>query len=143
MKRLMLFVVLAACGGKGATQTNEPTTKPATPAAAGDPSCPLEVPGTSVTVEDTANGAALVFVTTSDAAQVRTRAQAFATMHNAHNGPASAMGMMFPADWHAEAKDAEGGARVEFAAAKPAGAADLQSMLRMHAGHLTSGTCAM
>ena len=141
MKRLMLLVLLAACGGKGATHT-EPA-KPAEPVAAGDPSCPLEVPGTSVTVEDTATGAALVFVTTGDAAQVRTRAQAFATMHNAHNGPSSAMGMMFPADWHAEAKDAEGGARVEFAAAKPEGAADLQSMLRMHAGHLTSGTCAM
>lgn len=138
----MLLVVLAACGGKGATQSNEPV-KPAAPAPAGDPSCPLEVPGTSVTVEDTDTGAALVFVTTSDAAQVRTRAQAFASMHNAHNGPASAMGMMFPADWHAEAKDAEGGARVDFAAAKPEGVADLQSMLRMHAGHLTSGTCAM
>lgn len=142
MKRLMLLVLLAACGGKSATHTTEPE-KPTQPAAAGDPSCPLEVPGTSVTVEDTANGAALVFVTTGDAGAVRTRAQAFATMHNAHNGPESAMGMMFPVAWHAEAKDSEGGARVEFAAAKPEGAADLQSMLRMHAGHLTSGTCAM
>ena len=142
MKRLMLFVVLAACGGGSATQTHEmPKPEPLT--GSGDPSCPLEVPGTSVTVEDTANGAALVFVTTSDAAKVRTRAQAFATMHNAHNGPESAMGMMFPAEWHAEAKDAEGGARVELSAAKPEDAGKLQSELRMHAGHFTSGTCEM
>lgn len=108
-----------------------------------DPSCPLEVPGTSISVEDTANGAALVFVTTGDAAQVRTRANAFVTMHAKHDGPNNALGMMFPAEWTASEKDIEGGARVEFAPAKPDGAADLQSMLRMHAGHLSSGSCAM
>ena len=142
MKRLMLLVVLAACGGKGATQPKQPE-KPEPPAAAGDPSCPLEVPGTSISVEDTTNGAALVFVTTSDAAAVRTRAQAFAAMHTKHDGPADAMGMMFPADWAATEKDIEGGARVEFAASKPEGAADLQSMLRKHAGMFPSVSCAM
>jgi hypothetical protein len=141
MKRLMLSIVLAACGGGSASPSHE-TAKP-TPTTASDPSCPLEVPGTSVSVEDTATGAALVFVTTSDAAAVRTRAQAFAEMHAKHDGPRAAMGMMFPAEWTASAKEIEGGARVEFAAGKPEGAGDVQSQLRMHAGHLTSGTCAM
>ena len=117
-----------------------PTSAPTT---AGDPSCPLEVPGTSISVEDTATGAALVFVTTGDAAQVRTRANAFVAMHSKHEGPNSALGMMFPQEWTASEKDIDGGARVEFAAAKPDGAADLQSMLRMHAGHLQAGSCAM
>lgn len=140
MKRLTLVVLLAACSG-GSTHAHE-TAKPVPPPPT-DPSCPLEVPGTSVSVEDTAGGAALVFVTTGDAAAVRTRAQAFAAMHTKHDGPNDAMGMMFPANWAASEKDIEGGARVEFAPAKTDGVADLQSMLRMHAGHFTSGTCAM
>ena len=139
MKRLVL-VALVACGGSKAHPTSTP---PPAPATAGDPSCPLEVPGTSVTVEDTASGAALVFVTTGDAAAVRTRAQALATMHTKHDGPQMALGMMFPHEWTAAEKDTDGGARVEFAAAKPEDAAGVQSQLRMHAGHLTSGSCAM
>lgn len=143
MKRLTLLVLLAACsGGSGGAKHDTTEPKPAL-TTTGDPSCPLEVPGTSISVEDTANGAALVFVTTGDAAQVRTRANAFVAMHNKHEGPDSALGMMFPKEWTASEKDIEGGARVEFAAAKPEGAADLQSMLRMHAGHLSSGSCAM
>ena len=141
MSRLSLgFVIaLAACGSKQPAPANPPP--PAGSAAqAGDPSCPLEVPGTSVTVEDTANGAALVFVTTGDAADLNKRAEAFAAMHNAHNGPESSLAMMFPQEWKAEAKSMDGGARVEFSGSDPSA---VQSQLRMHAGHLTSGTCAM
>lgn len=141
MKQLcLILIVLAACGSKPAKAPDSPAPPPAT---ADDPSCPLLVPGTSLTVEDTANGAALVFVTTGDAAAVRTRASALATMHTKHDGPAKAMGMMFSPGSTAAASDVEGGSRVEFSAAKPDGAAALQSELRMHAGHLTGGTCEM
>lgn len=51
-----------------------------------DPSCPVAVAGTSVTVEDAPDGAALVFVTTGDAAEVRRRAATLAAMHNEHHG---------------------------------------------------------
>lgn len=98
------------------------------------------MPGTSLSVEDTANGAALVFVTTGDAAEVGKRAQAFATMHNAHNGPSGAMGMMFPQSWKAAASDIQGGARVEFSGDDPS---VVQSQLHMHGGMMTSGSCAM
>jgi hypothetical protein len=140
MSRLSLaFVIaIAACGGKQSSSSSPPPPPASTTQA--DPSCPLEVPGTSVTVEDTATGAALVFVTTSDPGKVRARAVEFAAMHGAHNGPANAMGMMFPQEWTATAKDIEGGARVEFSASDPA---TVQSQLRMHAGHLSSGSCAM
>jgi hypothetical protein len=138
---LLLAIATAACGGKApAAQDNTQSTKPAT---AGDPTCPLEVPGTSLSVEDTTNGAALVFVTTGDAAAVRTRATAFADMHNKHDGPEGAMGMMFSQTATATSADIEGGARVELSAKDPADAGKLQSELRMHAGHLTGGTCAM
>ncbi len=140
---LILFgIVVAACGSKPAAK-QDTTTAIVKPAAPDDPSCPLVVPGTSVSVEDTATGAALVFVTTGDVAAVRTRATALAEMHTKHDGPDSAMGMMFSPSSTATEKDIEGGARVEFAAKNPDDAGKLQSELRMHAHHLTGGSCEM
>lgn len=79
-----LLLGVAACGGSSPA--------PASPVAhhetesAGDPSCPVAVPGTSVTVEDTDTGAALVFVTTGDVAELRRRVSEIATMHNEEHG---------------------------------------------------------
>lgn len=79
-----LLLGVAACGGSSPA--------PASPVAhhetesAGDPSCPVAVPGTSVTVEDTDTGAALVFVTTGDVAELRRRVSELATMHNEQHG---------------------------------------------------------
>jgi hypothetical protein len=84
---LLLSVSLAACGGSSSSAG--PTTTPTKTATADDPSCPVSVAGTSVTVEDAANGAALVFVTTGDVAEVRKRVATLAAMHNEHH---SAMG---------------------------------------------------
>lgn len=135
-----IVVTVAGCGGKPApSQDTMVTAKP----TADDPTCPLLVPGTSLSVEDTAAGAALVFVTTGDAASVRTRASALADMHTKHDGPPNAMGMMFSASSTATAQDIEGGSRVEFSAKNPDDAGALQSELRMHAGHLTGGSCEM
>ena len=84
---LLLSVSLAACGGS--SSSSGPTTTPTKTEVADDPSCPVAVAGTSVTVEDAAYGAALVFVTTGDVAEVRKRVAALASMHNDHH---SAMG---------------------------------------------------
>jgi hypothetical protein len=87
---LFLSIALAACGSS--SRTTEPTTAPAKVAqTSNDPSCPVAVAGTSVTVEDAANGAALVFVTTGDVAEVRKRAAALASMHNDHHGKMGAL----------------------------------------------------
>lgn len=138
---LVVVAALGACGSKSSpTGTVAPTQAPA---AADDPTCPLLVPGTSLSVEDTTNGAALVFVTTGDPLAVRARAAALADMHTKHDGPPTAMGMMFTAGSTATASEVEGGARVEFAAAQPDGAAQIQKELRMHASHLTGGGCEM
>src|SRR5688572_21572503 len=51
-----LMLALVACGGGATTTTTTPTH-----AKASDPACPVAVSGTSVTVEDTDTGAALVF----------------------------------------------------------------------------------
>jgi len=148
MKRLSLSLVLAcvaACGGKSSTT---PTTTPAQRAAAADdPSCPLLVPGTSMSVEDTTNGAALVFVTTGDPLAVRARAAKMAEMHTKRDGNEKSMGMMFTAgstgDATATATEVEGGAKVEFAATEPEKVAKIQKELRMHAGMMTTGSCEM
>lgn len=58
---------------------------------ASDPSCPVAVAGTSVTVEDLDSGAALVFVTSGDANDVRRRAVAMAKVHNDHHGSMGAL----------------------------------------------------
>ena len=137
MIRFLLALALIAC--------SHPAPPPATAKPApvtGDPSCPVLVPGTSVTVEDAPAGAALVFVTTGDAALVRERAATLATMHEHHDGPAMAMGMMISTPSTAATSEITGGAKVMFTA-KPDDVAALQSELRMHAQHLASGSCEM
>ena len=138
LKLWFCLICIAACGSSApATKGSAPVTK------ADDPTCPLVVPGTSVSVEDTPIGASLMFVTTGDAAAVRTRAAALAAMHNKHDGPSSAMGMMFPPTWTATTGEIQGGARVDFAAKNDDGVDKVQGELRMHAGHLTGGSCEM
>ncbi len=178
---------IAACGGSSQGPAKEPT--PPTTTAQGDPHCPVEVPGTSVSVEDTATGAAIVFVTTSDVTELRKRVADVAKMHNDHHGAMGALpdgteaggghahhhgghdmsamgsehaGHTMPAGGEhaghdmgggglsamisvhskAAAEDIEGGAKIVFTSF-PDDVANLQSELRMHAEHLSSGTCAM
>lgn len=173
-----LLLGLAACGGSSPA--------PAAPAAhhdgaddAGDPSCPVAVPGTSVTVEDTDTGAALVFVTTGDVAELRRRVAEMASMHNdehgkmgplptgtetaAHDHSAHAghgdhaghgggdaaggehaghAGGMISVHSKAEASDIDGGARLAFVVSA-ADVGKMQEELRMHAQHMSSGSCEM
>jgi hypothetical protein len=161
MSRL-LFVLLIACGG---SPTTTPTTPP--PAKASDPACPVEVAGTSVTVEDSDTGAALVFVTTGDVADVRTRAAALVKKHNDHHaamGPLpdgtdaggehhhdhaamaghdhAAMTAMISIHSKAVASDVDGGAKVAFIA-NASDVGKLQAELRMHGKHYAAGTCEM
>lgn len=139
---LVALSALNACGSQSASRGSTAASRSVS-RAADDATCPLLVPGTSLGVEDTTNGAALVFVTTGDPLAVRARAAALAEMHTKHDGPATAFGMMFTAGSTATATEVERGARVEFAAAQPDGAAAIQKELRMHEAHLTGGSCEM
>jgi hypothetical protein len=137
MMRVCLALLVACSSAPPKQTSNQPAAKQ------DDPSCPLLVPGTSISVEDTPSGAALVFVTTGDTTAVRTRAITLAAMHTKHDGPPHALGMMFSGTSTATESDVEHGARVEFNAKQPDSVGALQAELRMHAGHLTSGTCEM
>jgi len=130
---LVLAATLAACGGQPAK--HDPTAV-APPSRASDPTCPLEVPGTSISVEDTNDGGALVFVTTGDAADVQKRADAFAA---AHGTSTTGFAGMVAASAKVTAQHIDHGAKLVFAG----DAASIQSELRMHAGHLSAGSCAM
>jgi len=131
--RSLVLLLLVACG----QPAKHDTTPPPAPAAAHDATCPLEVPGTSVTVEDTADGAAMVFVTTGDAAAVQAAADAFAA---AHPSATSGFAGMVAKGSSVAAQRITGGAKLEFSGGD---APALQSELRMHADHLSAGSCAM
>jgi hypothetical protein len=111
-------------------------------ATVSDPTCPVEVPGTSVTVEDTDKGAALVFVTTGDVAQVRERAKQLAAAI-ASRSSSSTLASMISTPASADESEIDRGARVTLAASRADDVAALQSELRMHASHLANGTCKM
>jgi hypothetical protein len=132
--RSLALILLVACGQPA---KHEAATTPA-PAAAKDPTCPLEVPGTSLTVEDTSDGAAMVFVTTGDAGDVQARADAFASQHGTATGDTFAA--MVARTAKVTAERIEHGAKLVFTGGD---AAAIQSELRMHAGHLSTGSCAM
>jgi len=130
--RTFALALLLACGHPASHDTTTPHP------AAGDPTCPLEVPGTSITVEDTADGGALVFATTGDAAAVQARADTFATQHGKPD--AGAFAAMVAPSATATAQKIAGGAKLVF---KAGDAAALQSELRMHAGAMSAGSCKM
>jgi hypothetical protein len=118
----------------------------------GDLTCPIEVPGTSVAIEDTDHGAALVFVTTGDVWEVFNRANTFAAMHQNPNHKGSAGDPDEFADMIKTPSSAlpihdsripENFVRIEFSATKPDDVAALQAELRVHAHHLAPGTCKM
>lgn len=142
-----LFVgslLMVACGGSSPAPEQPVSPVVADKAPLSDPTCPLLVAGTSVTVEDADGATALVFVTTGDVAAVREAGGALATMHNDRGGPTDALGMMFSADSSAAASEIPGGVRVVFTATDAAKAAAVGDELRMHAGHLAGATsCAM
>jgi hypothetical protein len=154
---LVVTLVTLVLGGTGCGSTMSAPAHPtasATPEAvtAEDPSCPVLVAGTSVAVEDTDQGAALVFVTTGDVAAVRARAKALAEQHNArharmttsqhahHHAAGGTMGEMISSHSTAAVAEIPNGARVTFTAED---AAAIQAELRMHAKHLANGTCVM
>jgi hypothetical protein len=123
----LVFASLAACGGGAAAPAVE---APRAAREAGDPTCPVSVAGTSVTVEDTDTGAALVFVTTGDAAELRRRVAQVASSHNDHH---AAMGPL--PDGTEQASHDHGG---HTGHAAPTGHAG-HAMPGSHAGHGAGG----
>lgn len=155
-------LLVVACSGPG--KPMDRTTPP--PAHDDDSTCPVAIPGTSVSVEDTDTGAALVFVTTGDVAELRKRVAAMAAAHNEehakmgplptgagdgegghHHHDMGAMdhgggGAMVGVHSAAAEQDIDGGARLVFTV-NPDDVGAMHDELEMHAAHMAKGTCEM
>jgi hypothetical protein len=147
--RATLVILLALGCGSPAKPVDKPTVTDAQPATAeGDPTCPLLVPGTSISVEDTDKGPAFVFVTTGDVAAVRAKGKELVATYNggrdgSGNGNYLALMIGGPAAT-ASATDIEGGVRVTFSPTDPATTAAMADELRMHGQHLSgASSCKM
>jgi hypothetical protein len=128
--------------------------------------CPMEVKGTTAGAEDVDGGAAMVFKTTGDVAELRQRVAHMAEMHNQHHGeghgPGMGMqggqagaggaeqsahagmmaGMMMPPST-ARAEDVDGGARLILAPKDPADLNKVRQHVQQHAQQMASGKCPM
>jgi len=150
-----LVLALAACTtAPPATTTPDPTKNPPPTTNEGDVTCPLEIAGTSIAVEDADGGVAFVFATTGDVTQVRERAAKLAATHGTRTPSASGkltaacngcMADTLGTPSTAAVVEIPQGAKVVFTAVDPAAAAALGDEARMHGGHLahSTGTCKM
>ncbi len=153
-------ILLLACGGS----KREPA--PPQPASSeahahGDPGgmggmCPMEVPGTKVSADDTQDGVAITFTTTGDVAQLRDRVHHMAEMHEhmmqggmmgsggmGSGGMGSGHMMMKMVPSTARAEDIDGGARIVLTPKDPAQLADLRAHVHEHATQMAGGHCPM
>lgn len=95
IRSLVLFLIVPAAGcytkpvpptepakTEAATPVAKETTPATPPTLAIDETCPMAVPGTSVSVEDSIDGATLVFTTNGDVTALRSRVISMANDHN-------------------------------------------------------------
>lgn len=158
----IITVAAIACGG---SKSAPPAATPHNGSGAMADMCPMEVPGTQVSVADTQDGVAVAFMTSGDVAQVRQRVHGMAAMHEKMMSGGGMMGsggmgsggmmgsgsggmmgsghMMKMVDSTAQAEDIDGGARIVLTPKDPAKLAELRDHVREHAGRMASGHCPM
>ncbi len=144
----IITVAAIACGG---SKSPPSTATPHNGSGAMADMCPMEVPGTQVSVADTRDGVAIAFTTSDDVAQLRRRVHGMAAMHEKmmHEEMMSGGGMMGSGDMMkmvdstAQAEDIDAGARIVVTPKDPAQLAELRDHVREHAGRMASGHCPM
>lgn len=156
-------MAVMACGGSKPPSTEPTANQAASRQGPGTPAgmCPMQVPGTQVSVEDTSDGVAKVFTTTGDVAELRRRVRHMAERHermsNHHAmGPGRAgpgmgagpmgghkhmMGHVVPST--ARVEDIDRGARLNLTPKDPTKLAELRVHVREHAARMASGQCPM
>jgi hypothetical protein len=118
----------------------------------------MSVPGTHVAAADAVNGETLMFTTTGQVAELRTRVREMAEMHNRHHADSGAHeGMLaggvtgaghavasatMPPSW-ATVMDVEDGATLVLAPSAPADLEKLKSAVRMRAQRMEQDGCGM
>jgi hypothetical protein len=156
----------AGTGAASATGDREPNTAAD---AMTQGMCPMAVPGTSVAAQDTPQGEALTFTTSSgDVNELRQRVRAMADMHNRHpagrhgagemsgemhgTGAGSGQSMtdgemhahqhkMMPPPARATVEDVPGGARIDLVPQESANAEQLRQAVRTQAERMRRDGC--
>jgi hypothetical protein len=148
---IMGSILMFGCGGsKSEPAKPHPTASEAHAhgEAAMGGTCPMDVPGTKVSVADTPDGVAITFTTTSDVAELRQRVHHVAEMHEhrmqggmGSGGMGSGHMMMKMVPSTARAEDVDGGARIALTPNDPAQLADLRAHVHEHAAQMANGHC--
>jgi hypothetical protein len=103
-------------------------------------SCPLDVPGTTVTSEDTDRGAIVEYVTTGDVEELRTRVNDEAA--RLHGAPANGSGPLTDVPSTATVQHVDGGARLSLVPDDPIRRSDLQQDVRNNVALMQeNGSC--
>lgn len=121
--------------------------------------CPMRVPGTQVSAVDTPDGAALVFTTSGELAELRQRVHKMAAMHEhkaaggmamgsrpgmmKSHGMMKSRGMMKLVPSSARAEDIDAGTRIVVVPKHPAQREELRAQVRAYAARLAGGQCPM
>lgn len=149
-----------ASSDQAAAETHAAQPAPARSGAMSMENCPMAVPGTSVASQDTPEGEAITFSTSSgDVNELRRRVRVMSELHGGHHvgGDAAAMGQGAGAggmesDVHesmtaptsrATVSDVEGGARVDIVPVDPTQVEQVRAAARTHAEHMQREGCAM
>lgn len=161
----VLALAAASCASSQAPDRSTPSSRPY--AAGGGPGgmaemCPMAVPGTTVSAQDTPSGEAVTFATSSSQVdELRRRVRAMADMHNSHHAGGEAQGMghgamdhgmmrgggmhgggtTMPPASRARVDDVEGGARLDVTPRDPAAVEQLRSAVRTHVEHMQKDGC--
>ncbi len=150
----IITVAAIACGGSKSAPS---TATPHNGSGAMADMCPMEVPGTQVSVADTQDGVAIAFTTSGDVAQLRQRVQGMAVRHEKKMSRGGMMGsggmgsggmmgsghMMKMVDSTAHAEDIDAGARIVLSPKDPAQLSELRDHVREHAARMAGGHCPM
>ena len=109
--------------------------------------CPMAIPGVAITVDDSVDGVAINFSTTSgDVAELRRRVESIAKMHS-DTQPGAMMsgnmkaGKMIPFTLKQEATS--NGARLLLTPKDPALLLEFRAQIRTHVEHMQKGDCSM
>jgi hypothetical protein len=140
----VVMTLVMAYGSKPAATAPQPTAPAYDEATDMAGICPMGVPGTRVSAEDTQNGVAMTFTTTGDVAALRQRVHAMAARHERMMGGGGGMGpcrMMTPSTTRVE--DVGRGARIVLAPRDPSQLSELRTHVNARAAQMASGRCPM
>src|SRR5215470_13624118 len=131
------FVPMATLPAMGATQ-KETTPEHGMGGMSMMRNCPMQVPGTEISILDSNDGVALTIATSSgDVAELRRRAESMAKMHSSDG----IHGNMMP--FSVTYEEIQNGARLTLKPKDPARLAEFRSTVRQHAEQMKKHDCSM